>query len=520
MPVVVQGVIVSTAWFAGAYVGWLRRQTVGREKIFWWLWAAGLCAWGLQWLLVSGSTLLQDVAHQAVALLALALPLASLPLYPEARVDELREPVARLNASLVVLCLLYLFSFMVLPWEFQVDSPEVAHRAFAQLTLGGGLVLAAWTAGRALLRQRQWARIYLALAAVSVVLYVVGPRLLLTGRFVVGMMLCLATLVGWMVANYLAGWSADPSNTDHGAVVRPGWPTALVAIGILLLGGWAGLWGEVPEPVQYFRLFATLEALVVAVVLIFLGHEETDRQGEQLVSRLNAALAELQQWQQRLVQSEKLASLGQLAAGATHEINNPVTAILGYADLMASEPTGTEADRDAAQKVADQARRIRHLVQNMLNLAEVPRAPLETVSVVALLRSAADLRAVAAQLPQGQLQVESAEENLQAAAIAEPLFQVFYRLLSLVGPEPRAATAKVFAEGDSVVVEIRGVLGVGASTPGALLERGAQYSLDQCRQIVGQFGGQLQMESNGNGSVLFRLSLPRATAPSPASPAA
>jgi len=57
-----------------------------------------------------------------------------------------------------------------------------------------------------------------------------------------------------------------------------------------------------------------------------------------LLAKSESSIENLQRLQAQMVQSEKLISLGQLAAGAAHEINNPLTAILGYSDLLADDP--------------------------------------------------------------------------------------------------------------------------------------------------------------------------------------
>ncbi len=77
----------------------------------------------------------------------------------------------------------------------------------------------------------------------------------------------------------------------------------------------------------------------------------------------------LRRVQAQYVQTEKLASLGQLAAGAAHEINNPLTAILGYSDVLASDPASGDRAKEIAEKIREQARRTKGVVGKLLAFA-------------------------------------------------------------------------------------------------------------------------------------------------------
>jgi signal transduction histidine kinase len=88
---------------------------------------------------------------------------------------------------------------------------------------------------------------------------------------------------------------------------------------------------------------------------------------------------------ERLVRVEKLAGLGQLAGGVAHELNNPLTAVLGFAELIAE--TASEARvREDANLIVTQALRMREIVENLVNFWR-PVAPLnQIVELGALLR--------------------------------------------------------------------------------------------------------------------------------------
>jgi two-component system NtrC family sensor kinase len=97
------------------------------------------------------------------------------------------------------------------------------------------------------------------------------------------------------------------------------------------------------------------------------------------------AYDDLQRMQTHLLETEKLVSIGRLVAGAAHEINNPLTAIVGYSDLMVTDDSVRPEHRDFAHKILQQARQTKSMVQNLLAFAK--QAPPQ--------RTTSDMNAVA-----------------------------------------------------------------------------------------------------------------------------
>jgi two-component system, NtrC family, sensor kinase len=116
------------------------------------------------------------------------------------------------------------------------------------------------------------------------------------------------------------------------------------------------------------------------------------RWNEDLRARVDEATAELKAAQAQLLETQKLAAVGQLGAGVAHELNNPLAGILGYVQLMLMSRSESDDDMDTLRKIEQSAKRCKEITQNLLRFSQQrARADLRAVDLNNVAREALSL---------------------------------------------------------------------------------------------------------------------------------
>ncbi|MBK9940929.1 MAG: response regulator [Kouleothrix sp.] len=214
----------------------------------------------------------------------------------------------------------------------------------------------------------------------------------------------------------------------HDVAVPEAWESAELRFADLLIG----------NPTQPFELQLRRhdDEKVVLEVSARLMHDRGRPGGVHCIAR---NLTERRRLEEQLIHSEKLSSIGQLVAGVAHELNNPLTSISGYTQLMLRDASLRDDMRDDLKHINTQADRAARIVQNLLVFAREHRPERSIVNLNEVFRNTLSLRAY-------QLRVDNIAVVLDfapdlPATIADP-FQLQQVILNLINNAHHAITER------------------------------------------------------------------------------
>ncbi len=145
--------------------------------------------------------------------------------------------------------------------------------------------------------------------------------------------------------------------------------------------------------------------------------------------RLEKSLQELQEAQGRLIRAGKMAGIGQMAAGVAHEINNPLTSILGFAQLTLARTALDQEVRENLQMIEKEGRRCVGIIENLLNFARPVPADIRPLDLEEILE--ATLKLVRYTLEREKIEIEWVRRSglPPVSGDAQRLQQVFLNLI-------------------------------------------------------------------------------------------
>ena len=227
--------------------------------------------------------------------------------------------------------------------------------------------------------------------------------------------------------------------------------------------------------------------------------------------------------EQQVVQSERLAAMGAMIGGVAHELNNPLTAIMGVSELLQDTETN-ESSRKQLAMLQQQARRAAEIVQNLTYFSRPPAPGKSRINLVEVVERTLNLHAYS--LRKNNITVDFLKEAGVPYALGDPhqLMQVFLNLIVNAEQAIREARDKGtlrirLGKGDnSVWVSFHDDgPGIPKETLASIFDpfyttkrpgRGTGLGLSICKSVMKEHSGSVEAANSPDGGAVFTVTLP------------
>lgn len=241
---------------------------------------------------------------------------------------------------------------------------------------------------------------------------------------------------------------------------------------------------------------------------------------EMLAADLAVAI-ELNALHTQLVWSEKLAALGQLLAGVAHELSNPLTAIMGYGELV-HDATAAPHTRDYVNKLVNEARRMKRIIDNLLRFSRQSARDAHSVRLSPVVQEVLALREYYTRTRDIRVELDIASDLPPLAVNEDEIKQILLNLFNnssdaLEGmSNNKRISIRAYQTGSRAVIEVEDT-GPGFGNLNRALDpfyttkpvgKGTGLGLSVCYGIVRERGGDLRIENVDPHGARVTIELP------------
>ena len=507
-----------------------------QERSFWALMTLGFSLW------VSNQTawtILENVLHRPIPdpfvfdiiLFFHAVPMiAAVAWRPDLATKRGKVLLSLLNFLMLFGWWVFLYAFIVFPNQYitlDVHKYNVYYDLLYAVENGllvAVLVLAAFTSTSG------WRRLYLHFLGASI-LYAINSQLLdraaANSTYYSGSLydVPLIGTVTWITAAALSAreWKLETVQFK----LHPNWKKVVPQMAMLailslpVLGLWTVLRDTSPAPSRMFRIYAVLAAMMLLSTFVFLRQFLQDQALMALLLESRRAYEGQKRVQSQLVQKEKLASLGNLIAGAATDINHPLKAIMTHSEQIWGEEKLSDEQDAMVRKIVNQARRTQDLIANLLSFAKQAPGEKTPADITVLLTRAAQMLESRRSAGKIRVKVSLDPDFPRVLGNANQLFQTFIEIiensmdaLDEIGGGSVDITGK--RQGPDVLIQFSDS-GPGLRDPGRVFDpfyttkpigKGTGLGLSAVYGVIQDHGGQISCSNKPEGGALFSILLP------------
>jgi PAS domain S-box-containing protein len=238
-------------------------------------------------------------------------------------------------------------------------------------------------------------------------------------------------------------------------------------------------------------------------------------------------VTDLKRLEEQLIQAEKLAAMGQMLAGVAHELNNPLTAILGVTELLRERPGADEATQRQLELTHRQARRAARIVQNLLEFSRPASPQKKPLDVNVLIERTLQLQEHSLRRNHIEVEFEPHHDAPPVLGDGNQLIQVLLNLVTNaeqaireVREEGRIQIALAVQDGRVIVTVQDDGVGIRPEALPRIFDPfyttkrpggGTGLGLSICMSIIREHGGNLDAKAIPGGGSIFTMELPVTT---------
>ena len=258
--------------------------------------------------------------------------------------------------------------------------------------------------------------------------------------------------------------------------------------------------------------------------------DENKRELKAHISSLEKANKELQQAQNEIVRSEKLASIGRLSAGIAHEIGNPIGIILGYLELIRKGDPGENEKEDFLNRIESEIIRINQIIRNLLDFSRPSSGKPEKASAHDLITNTVNILKPQPMMKDIRINLELKADNDTILADANQLQQVFLNIIMNAAdafteknlPEDKGSGRELILKsensGSSIYISFMdNGPGISETELAHIFDpfyttkepgKGTGLGLSICYRILEELGGTIKAESSQGEGTTIAITLP------------
>ena len=521
----------------------------GHTRIFWILMAVGLGMWwfnqaGWEWFEVFRRQRVPDPYYGDIILFLHPVPfMAAVAIRPQDSHESEGLLPSALNVVILLVWGVVVYAFAVFPDEYVVRNLPAYSVRWDVLYLAQSLIVIAVSGWSFLTSSGPWRKLYGAILLASI-LYAISSEAINVaiddGTYGTGGLYDIPFVISllgflWVAVNgrrHLHETQATPAGEPLTGFFAP----LLAKVALLslpLMGYWALFMGSETPYLRQVRFTVAMCGVALLAFFVFLKQHLLDRRLVQLLLQSRSGYDNLQRLQGRVVQQAKLASLGELVALAASELEYPLATVLESSERLAASGNLSREQLSTAQKIGQQARRTRDLVNDLLSFAQQTPGEKSPLELKPMLQRAIQMEGFKLEKRDIKLTVQSDATMPRVLGNSNQLLQAFLQIIeNAVDALQEAGGGSLLVslrhEGPEVVIEFADT-GPGLRDPERVFDqfyttkpvgKGTGLGLSATYGVVQDHKGQITCYNRPEGGAVFEIRLPGLRVGSPFSEAA